>query len=326
MILIYLKEESAFKRSAESDRRSARQLLKHFCGMNVYDMSVADRRNFITARKSDGVSNATINRELSMWSVSIKHANNEHDWGLTNVCSGGRLKEEQTTFRWLTENEASALISAAESEPRAIGLRDFIVVALNTGMRAHELLYDVVEGDEVGLTWDRVDFQQNLIYLRARDQKNGLMGSVPINKQARSALLSRAKFRAAHCPSASYVFCDRNGVPIKSIKRSFSTACKRARIKGATVHTLRHTCASWLVQRGVPLVKVKELLRHADIKTTMRYAHLSPVNAREAAKALESRLSHVEDWGEKVSTSDTSNVLISIENMAPRDGLEPPTQ
>jgi len=251
MILIYLKEESACKRSAASDRRSARQLLKHFTGMNVYDMSVADRRSYITMRKDDGVSNATINRELSMWSMSIKHANNEHDWGVLNVCSGGRLREQQTTFRWLTECEAAALISEAAAEPRAIGLADFIIVALNTGMRSHELLYDEVEGDEVGLTWDRVDFQQNLIYLRARDQKNGLMGSVPINKKARAALMSRANFRAEYCPSANYVFCDACGVPIKSVKRSFATACKRARIKGVTVHTLRHTCASWLVQRGV---------------------------------------------------------------------------
>ena len=65
----------------------------------------------------------------------------------------------------MTEREASALICAAAAEPWAIGLADFITVALNAGMGAHELLYDVVEGDEVGLIWDRVDFQQNLIYL-----------------------------------------------------------------------------------------------------------------------------------------------------------------
>ena len=326
MILIYLKEGSSQKRSAASDRRSARRLLKHFTGANVYDLSVADRRGYVSQRKSDGVSNATINRELSMLSMSIKHVNSEHDWEVVNICSGGRLKEEQTAFRWLTQKEAAALTAAAASEPKAIGLADFVVVSLNTGMRVHELLHDVVEGVEVGLTWDRVDLQQNLIYLRSRDQKNGLVGSVPLNARAREAILSRAGFRATHCPSARYVFCGADGIPIKSMKRSFSTACRRAGIKDCTVHTLRHTCASWLVQRGVPLVKVKELLRHADIKTTMRYAHLAPADSREAAAALESRFSHV--TGDKKNTSEykTSNSLILFEYMAPRDGLEPPTQ
>ncbi len=76
----------------------------------------------------------------------------------------------------------------------------------------------------------------------------------------------------------------------------FAAACKRAGIDDFTPHDMRHTCASWLVQLGVPLVHVMELMRHSDITTTMRYAHLAPENSREAVELLdghESRLSHV---------------------------------
>jgi integrase len=49
----------------------------------------------------------------------------------------------------------------------------------------------------------------------------------------------------------------------------------------------RHTCASRLVQRGVPITVVKEWMGHKSITMTMRYAHLAPTNLKVAATALE---------------------------------------
>ena len=60
---------------------------------------------------------------------------------------------------------------------------------------------------------------------------------------------------------------------------------RRAKIDGVSWHTLRHTFASWLVMRGVPLRAVQELLGHHDMKMTMRYAHLAPGFAHHAAVA-----------------------------------------
>src|SRR5712672_1495501 len=64
-------------------------------------------------------------------------------------------------------------------------------------------------------------------------------------------------------------------------------ACKRAGLRPISWHVLRHTFASHLVMRGVPLKAVQELMGHATIEMTMRYAHLSPDVRRSAVQLLD---------------------------------------
>lgn len=66
-------------------------------------------------------------------------------------------------------------------------------------------------------------------------------------------------------------------------------ACKRAGLRRIGWHTLHHTFASHLAMRGAPLKAVQELLGHATIQMTMRYAHLAPEVARDAVKLLDDR-------------------------------------
>ena len=71
------------------------------------------------------------------------------------------------------------------------------------------------------------------------------------------------------------------------MKHPLWRACKKAGIPRVGWHVLRHTFASHLVMRGVALKAVQELLGHADISMTMRYAHLSPHVHRAAIERLE---------------------------------------
>src|SRR5215813_13645880 len=84
-----------------------------------------------------------------------------------------------------------------------------------------------------------------------------------------------------------YVFCDKlSGKPLGSVKRAFKTACQKAGINGLRFHDLRHTVAGRLRAKGVDLVTIKELLGHADIRTTIRYAHTTMEAKRTAIAAF----------------------------------------
>ena len=66
-------------------------------------------------------------------------------------------------------------------------------------------------------------------------------------------------------------------------------------------HSLRHTFASWLVQDGVDLFVVKELMGHERIDMTERYSHLSPIAMRSAVKTLESGIEKARQTGKVVN-------------------------
>ena len=83
------------------------------------------------------------------------------------------------------------------------------------------------------------------------------------------------------------MFCDAQGGRFQDVKSSFAGACRRAGIRDFTFHDLRHTFASHLVMNGVGLAAVQELLGHADLTMTMRYAQPvqgSPPGGRGGAR------------------------------------------
>jgi len=82
--------------------------------------------------------------------------------------------------------------------------------------------------------------------------------------------------------------------PLTSVKKAFGGALKRAGIRDFRFRDLMHTFASYLVMNGAHLLTVQELLGHKDIKTTMRYSHLSSDSARIAVRNL-ARIYHVID-------------------------------
>jgi integrase len=281
LIVDYLASGSAIKRSAERDKYSAKRLYPHFTGRYLSEITVADIHAYSQARREDGAKPSTINKELHFFSAAINYANRRWNWDLRNPISGQTLKEPPGRVRWITREEADALIKTAEAERQSPHLADFIRLGLHTGMRKQEIL---------GLTWDRVDLQNHRLYLTPDQNKSGKHRSIPINDTARQAIIHRAKFRATYCPASPWVFCDSHGKRIQNIRTSFATACRKANIENFRPHDLRHTCASWLVSSGVPLLEVAELLGHASVTTTQRYAHLAPHRVHDAVFTLDRKM------------------------------------
>ena len=76
-------------------------------------------------------------------------------------------------------------------------------------------------------------------------------------------------------------------ISVRSLREAFDKALSKARIEDFHFHDLRHTFATRLVQNGVDIYKVKELLGHKSIAMTMRYAHHYPESLRASVEVLD---------------------------------------
>lgn len=226
---------------------------------------------------------ATVNRLLA----TVKHMFTKAvEWEMVEEAALKRirkvkfLEENNRRLRYLSKEECQGLIKACDSH-----LRPIVITALNTGMRKGEIL---------SLTWDRVDLKQGFILLGEDDTKNGERREIPINGTLREALLelsqgTKERPRRIDIP---YVFYDpANGKAYKDVKRSFHSACRRAKITNFHFHDSRHTFASHLVMAGVDLTTVKELLGHKHLTMTLRYSHLAPSHKVKAVHILDKALS-----------------------------------
>jgi integrase len=178
-------------------------------------------------------------------------------------------REPEGRLRWLTPEEATRLLDASR-QSRNADLIDLVELALFTGMRRGELLE---------LNWERVDRARGVVLLEVT--KSGRRREVPLNSRADTVLARRGSH--AH----GLVFSSRNW---NAYRHAFEGAATRAKLTDFRFHDLRHTFASWTVQRGATLQEVKDLLGHSTLAMVMRYAHLSPEHLRSAVARLDTAL------------------------------------
>lgn len=145
-----------------------------------------------------------------------------------------------------------------------------VLLALNTGLRRGELL---------GLEWHDVDLNKKLVWVRAESSKTGTSRAVELNEEAVEVLRTWGLGKGL-------VFPGPQGDVMGTVKTAWVKLLDAAQIKKFRFHDLRHTFASKLVQRGVPLQVVQELLGHASMIMTQRYAHLAPSQRRAAVELL----------------------------------------
>src|SRR5262249_40086977 len=105
-----------------------------------------------------------------------------------------------------------------------------------------------------------------------------------------------------------YVFTNtgRSGEPFTShhLVERLGVICKGAQIRKITWHMLRHTFATQLTLRSVPLTIVKELLGHSTITTTMRYSHVAPSALRSAIEILNPKNGQIYNFGQPVGNRE----------------------
>jgi integrase len=151
-------------------------------------------------------------------------------------------------------------------------LKPMVLFSINTGLRRGEILH---------LTWEQVNFNERLLTLHGYNTKSGKTRHLPLNSEAFDVLSCWKK----QSETTKLVFPSKTGGVINDLRKSWKRILVEAGIENFRWHDLRHHFASRLVMNGIDLNTVRELLGHADIKMTLRYAHLAP---EHKAKAIES--------------------------------------
>jgi integrase len=256
-----------------------------------------------TQRIKDGAAIETVNRDLATFKAAIAKA---VLWGLIKEHPLEKLKllksDRSGKIRYLTPDEENNLRDATIKREERIKsgresgnewrkersnkllpdlnhltftdhLRPMILLSINTGMRRGELF---------SLKWENVNFEQALLTIEGSYAKSGKTRHIPLNTEA----LRTLKVWRKQTNTIDLVFPSKDGKRFDTVKTGWSSILELAGIKNFRWHDMRHHFASKLVMAGVDLNTVRELLGHAEMTMTLRYAHLAPEHKAQAVQKL----------------------------------------
>lgn len=182
------------------------------------------------------------------------------------------LEENNQKERFLTEKETERLIYFVNKSDNKL-LKYIVPALLLTGSRKREVL---------DLEWSDIDFEKRLWRLAAADNKSKKTRWVPLSDGMYQLLQLVPRIEGCN-----WVFANpKTKKPFVSIYCSWDTARNRADLADVRMHDLRHSYASFLINAGGSIYELKELLGHTQIKTTLRYAHLSKDTLRNASNTV----------------------------------------
>lgn len=263
-------------------------------------------------QQKTGLKAATINRDLTALATVLREAVTAGLISASPVRKAEgvkRLKEEQgDVIRCLTDAEEKRLRKALADRDarlreerkrgntwreergydlrRAIGRKEYgdhitpmVLLALNTGMRRGEIFK---------LEWRAVELagahpRLTVTAATAKAQKSRI---VPINAEAAAVLTT---WRGQQASTDGLAFPSAGGAPFDNINKAWGAVLKVAEVKGFRFHDMRHTFATRLVEAGVSLRAVQELLGHGDSRMTEKYAHVSDDYKTQAVAKLGGR-------------------------------------
>ena len=180
----------------------------------------------------------------------------------------GQLKRRP---RFLSEEQASALLSACDSEPMGL----FVLLGLHCGMRHEELLK---------LKWEDVNLNDHLILVR--NPKNGEDDYIAMTQDIFETLSTASRI-------GETVICRLDGKPYVNIRKKWNALLSKANLPCCTPHIMRHTYATTLARAGVSTFALQKLGRWLSRDMVDRYAHFGPEDAKREIRALDGKFKNV---------------------------------
>lgn len=237
------------------------------------------------------ISTRIIDQFISTASASSKHSaslyyrtlkaafNKAVIWNYIEVNPFNKIKSPkvpQSFPVFISESELIEILNNTEVQL----MKDIFITAFYTGMRLGELL---------NMKWDWIDFSQNIITIKNSNDfnsKNKRDRIIPIHQKVKIVLQTVYQLSK----DQNSLLFSRNGrlkLNEDFVSKQFKKAVRAAKLNDKIhFHSLRHSFASALVQRGISLYAVKELLGHGNIKTTQIYSHLQQDNLVNAINLL----------------------------------------
>lgn len=265
------------KSRAKLDRMAAHFGPKRLAAFAERDLLAYARHR----REKDGVSTATINRDFALMRAMFRKGH-EHDPNIKLPRFPINTAAEHERDRVMSFDEERALLAVCDDTEaleyvRPSGtvsrttkhrtnrghLRAIIILAVDTAMRANEIY---------SLTWDDIDLENGVITVQSRNTKTQRMRKIGMTPRVR-AEIERLR-------SAGSVF------GIKSARKAFATACRKAGIKDLHFHDLRHTGTTRMVRAGIPHTEVMKITGHSQIRTFLRYLNLGDTTVQSVAERL----------------------------------------
>ena len=247
-----------------------------------------DLEHFKRTRVGQGCSPQTIKHGLNLILGAIRFASRSgYD---APVLHPPMIKIGNGKLRYLTLEEERRLLNELDPHRDAVGFAafperdavlqremqdnfDLVVLLLDTGARYSEI---------ARLTWDQIDLERKTIALWRSKVDNE--STLFMTNRVAEIFANRGARR-----TCEFVFFNSRGnvrgYTVVSIRKAF----RRAGLHDCTVHTLRHTHASRLIQHGMTVYEVRAILGHSDIRTTMRYAHLEQTTVTSKARDVMDR-------------------------------------
>lgn len=287
MIGIYLTDVVPGQaRPQKADERCGR-LLEFWGTKMLSDVTGANCRAYAAWRGNDGGAR----RDLQDMAAAIGHHAKE---GLHRVLVRIALPPRgEARQRWITRDEAARLLRIILHTPEVQEgkptdkrpmrhLARFLLIGLYTGSRPGAVM-NATWTDGPGLSF--VDLDNGVFHRHPG-------GDAQTNKRKPTVRLSPRllahlrRWKRLDGGGQTYVVRFR-GEKIESVKTALGSACESAELpNGITAYTLRHSCASWLVKKGLPTRKIGEFLGTSEEMIRKHYGHLAPDYQDEAAEKI----------------------------------------
>jgi integrase len=260
ILLVYWREHLEHKTSAENYRYGVRLLGDWWGEKRLSDITPANCRSF-----GKGRTDAAARHDLEILRAAIRYWHKHHG-PLPSIPAIVLPPKPEPRTRWMTRAEAARLLRAARrtSTRGRPSIARFILLGIYTGSRS---------GAIRSLRWDWIDFDAGTMRRRAPCASERKNKRAPIVKLDRRILAHLRRWHRLDGPKAVYV-CERNGVPFNKMFYSWSKVLKVAGLDDSdgkiTPHIMRHTRATWLMQKGIDPweaaghlgMNVQTLIRH----------------------------------------------------------------